>query len=275
MSETKPVAVQRIRTRVSVIWAFVMLVGIHVMPLVVDTTRNTVAAAIFVGTCISLYSSIAFWLGFGEKWWRVIGVGLLVIWVTAVLRNATGGSADWEGFLLLLFFGGIVIATVVTPIAVVRQVRSGKLRVVNDSRDYRNEAMQFGITQMLAFTTVVAVLIMIAKVVIPLIDSAGQGWQLVARLATALGCCSVIVIWSTLGKNALARMLASTLSGTGMAALNFWFVDGSGGWLWVVVTVVVWIEITMLMWLVRLEGYRFVSVRPIVADGIAKADSDK
>ncbi len=263
MNEPQLHGVRSIRIRAGVIWAVLLLVIIHVMPLVADTSSNTVTTAVFVGTCIALYSTWGFWLGFGENWWRIIGVTVLANLVTVVLIFGTGGPIRWKGFLLLSLLGGIVIAIVATPIVAIRHLRCGSLRVVVHDKEYRTDAIRFGITQMLAFTTCIAVLIVIAKVIVPLFDLAVDNWQLVARLGATLGCCSIIVIWSALGKNAFARTLASTLCGAALAALNYWFVEDRRGMLWVTVTVVVWIETMILMWLVRLEGYRFVSVPPI------------
>jgi hypothetical protein len=74
-----------------------------------------------------------------------------------------------------------------------------------------------------------------------------------------LGICSIVVIWSALGRDAFMRTLVSAVVAAGLASLNFWIIRSTDGWLWLGVTALVWTEITILMWLIRTEGYRFVS----------------
>ena len=153
------------------------------------------------------------------------------------------------------------------PIVIVRVVRRGRLLLeyqINANLDSR-EVLRFNIWHAVVFTTVVSVLLAIGKA---LLASGGSTtgnvsvseYFKIGVAGATFGICSVVVVWATLGKQPFERNFVSCFVTIGLGLLNGYFMDGGGpdGWIWFAIGMVVWLEMTFLMWLVRSEGYRFV-----------------
>jgi hypothetical protein len=158
------------------------------------------------------------------------------------------------------FLAATVIGVVAAPIVAVRQVRKGTLEIERSGSSSKEEALRFRIRHMLIAMVAVAVVMTLVKWLWPFLqNTSGDKWEVIAKLGTTLGVCSVVVIWATLGRDAFARTIVSALAAAGLAWLNFWVIQSSDGLLWLGMTLIVWAEVTILMWLIRAEGYRFVS----------------
>ena len=240
------------------IWAVALFVAICVANATFgDMSGPTIYAVTFLATVAALCSSMGFWLGFGESWLRfaVIPVGLCLVTFLACVafRHA-------EPFLLGIFCF-MTAFMVGLPIAVVRMVRRGRLLGGQDNASINSrEVLRFNIWQVLVFMTVVCMLLSIGRATLSSASMGNSGYLKLGVAGATLGICSVVVVWATLGRQPLLRNIVSCVVASGLGYLNAYFMYGRGSltWIWVSIAVIVWLEMTILMWLVRSEGYRFV-----------------
>lgn len=237
-----------------------LLLATILIPVGWDVEGPTLPTSIFLSTCVSIYASMGLWLGFGRSTLRLIAISTVTLAITALMWLNIGGPPGLQLFLLFLLLAVIVIAVVAGPIVVVRVVRRGRLDIVQENSEPA-EALQFRIAHLFVLTTVVAVLTLLAKALWPHIQELGgeNQWILIGKLGCTLGVCSLVVVWSTLGRDALMRTVVSALVTAGLASLNYWIIRSEIGWLWLTMTLLVWGQTMVLMWLIRIEGFRFVT----------------
>lgn len=241
------------------VWAFAMFAVVCVAaPAFHDMNSPTIVAGILLASIAAVCAGMGFWLGFGESILRlaVIPVGLCL-----VVFNMTIAFRDNDP-LLYGVFALMTTAMVGAPIFVVRIVRRGRLLLSSSDSDIGSlETLRFSIWHILVFMTAIGVLSAIGKAFFASGIGSSPGPVLTtAGLGATLGICSVVVVWATLGKETGLRSFVSCLVALGLAFVNVYlFGGGRESWIWVLITMLVWLQMMILMWLARSEGYRFVT----------------
>ena len=230
------------------------------MPAFWQMSRPTIPSILFLGSCISLFGFMGMAMGLRGARRTAPFVVPTVLLLAAYMSLTMGGPREFDTWFLLVFLGALVVTTVAAPLTVARRWIQAEL--VNELTDQpggvQREALQFRLGHLFALTTVVAVLSILGKFVWTRLDFSGANeWTLIFKLGISLGLCSLVVTWSTLGRDALARTLVASVLAVGLAALNYAIIRVEDGWIWLTMTLIVWSETTVLMWLCRLEGLRF------------------
>ena len=244
-------------------WLGIAIICFLLLPIVADLSDFNLATSVYLGQMMSLFAACGFWLGFGRSRSRYLiafaaGCGLaLVGTVTLASPQAV------ETFVLFLVWGAIVAAIVAIPIGIARKLRNGELLHVSShtgDESATNDVLQFSIARLFAITTAFAVLMVAAKYLFPMFSAmGGRDWLIVSKLGVTLGIGSIVAVWATLGHDALFRSIASVVVGAALITLNYWIINSNDRILFSLLTAVCWTNMTVLMWLVRSVGYRFVS----------------
>ena len=176
---------------------------------------------------------------------------------------------DRKQMILIYFFGGLVVLIVSVPIMITRSIRHGELSIPVNRSETQTDAIQFEIRHLFILTTIIAVLLGIGRILHPYMSAqTSEPTFEFLKIGISLGLCSLVVIWATLGRSAHLRTALSTIAVAAICFLNPWedIPDPDSGWFWACITIFVWLQVNMLMWSLRWEGYRFV---------VREADSDE
>lgn len=230
------------------------------IPCVWSVNRPSAAGVVFISTCLSICAATGLWLGFTFSIRRAALAGLICVCLASNIQIAMDRRFFDDDLMAWLFLNCIVVAVVTAPIAAARAFWSGELQQGDSDQEAAREVFQFGISHLLGLTTVAAILMALLKWLIPeFSQSDASKWMLILKLGITLGICPVMIIWSTVGQEALFRTLASAGVTGGLGMLNARVTSPHNDWIWLYVTLIVWGQVTVLMWLIRHEGYRFVS----------------
>jgi hypothetical protein len=224
----------------------------------------TIPVVLFVGSCLALFTAIGLWVGVDNNWRHIplqlVGFALVVS--VLVLFSTAGPSLDFAIFLMSLL-GGVTVVIVATPIIFFRVLKNGSLKKPQPGEFASfKEVMQFGLTHLIILTTVVAVLISVGQWLANWIDvvSSHDPIIVVSKLGLSLAIGSVVSVWATLGRRPLFRTALAVLVAVGVIILNYFIIRvGPFQWAYAGMTLVAWVETMVLLWCLRIEGYRFVS----------------
>ena len=214
---------------------------------------------LLLGLPISLVALLGIWLGLGKRLIRYFVIFPALLFLSYRLESS-GGQFDLQSFYWMVTFSCSIVAVVAIPLLVARTWKGAEFSIPAHDRDPAIEVFQFSILQMLILTTITAALIVVAEWVMPYIESdnaLSSIWLLLIKLGSAIGLSSLVVSWAILGQQPLHRMPVSILV-LGVACWFSFRIDPSSvaGWLYVQLTIYVWLVVLILSWLMRREGFR-------------------
>jgi hypothetical protein len=217
----------------------------------------TLIGAVYISSSMTLFAAIGIWLGVGNVWWRY-PIQIAATFAVVLLLASTG-PMDLQSLLVMGFFGGLIIGVVAFPIFLFRFLRNGRLSKPSPDDVTVKEALQFGVIHLLGLMTGVAILVALGQWLFPLLISSGGNLILICKLGLTISLGTLIAVWATLGNHPLLRTGVSVLAIAGLACFNYFFImQNPFQWIYPAVTLIVWIQITVLFWCLRLEGYRFI-----------------
>lgn len=171
---------------------------------------------------ILLASFMGAFAGLGNRRYRTLLVALLTPVLGLLAAWSLSPGLD-ELFAFELFIGSVVVIVGITTC--VLRVFKGRIQHVGAGQDYV-DGLRFGIRDVMIWTTVVAILIPVVKLLVqvsPLFNMFDVV-QTIGVLAACVLAGTVVCIWSVFGRRlSLARMLvsASTLIGSSICASLF------------------------------------------------------
>ena len=207
----------------------------------------------FLSTLIFLCSAVGMWGGLGNWPWRWIPIIAMAPALGFLGCFATKDSGpQFHVFCLSICF--IVMLT-----SLGLRFWKGQLRFVS-TNEVRPDALQFGIKHIFGWTTGVAVLFGIGRVVYPATFGVGSQWLLLLQIAAmgALISISVVInIWALLGQRITVVKSLTLIGGiAGAASINTTIMPGDAFFFWVTVCSQLLMSLALIG--LRLNKLRFV-----------------
>ena len=233
----------------------IVLVVCLVIYLATCRSRGFNLATISHTSCwIAICSLTGYWVGFGKYAWRV-PIAILVATLTALVSE---GFSYRMTFLYFLFSFGIVLVVAATSYA--ERIVFGELKQIDKRCNDHVDAFQFGVRDILLWTTSVAVALTVGKWLVSIPGNSGLYQTLVVfGLIGTMVSTSTVAIWAFLGQTvSFVRILVYGLVVTLSALLNNLLVSMDGFWL--VTTPVSQLPVISAIYFLRRQDYRFVKV---------------
>lgn len=228
-----------------------LALGVALCPFADQSPRET--TALFVSLLFCQTSLLGFWsaLGASPWWWRLLGLVLGTMYLTALLQMAVPEQPPIHVMVLLAVLG------VVGPLLLIRRWKGRLLHVSEAAAAGAGDALQFSIRQLLLATLAVAVLLAAGKYLGPRLNNL---W-LISLVATAFAGVGLAGAWAMLcGGWRLPRaclvVLLGGLAGGGLGLL----IEGTPGDLlafWVATMAMNAIWYLGSLAVVRRAGYRW------------------
>jgi len=241
-------------------WVFtliVVVVAVVLWPFNGPSSSNYAGLG-FTFLSLSIAAMTGIWCAIAKPWWRY-GVGLLVTLINGVaLLMRTGPSDD-----LMLFLLPLLIALPIASTLEIVKLRFGRFTQDVDADVDFQEGLQFGISHLMIVTAVVAALCAIGRAVAPLFDFVFQ-YRIVlsvAMIVSVLAVNTLVSTWALLGVSVRWRGLISLATAGLIIFLGSYYSPNGNIVLWAIMFGVVWLVTTILLILLRRDGYRFVSKR--------------
>lgn len=219
--------------------------------------------AVFVSDCVALLAGIGLWIAFGYSSLRFLYsvIGLIAI---TVLLQIGQGPFNFSVVMTLMTFTCVVVAVVAVPVWLIRLIRRGSLVQIDSGEDEPSElpveVLQFSIRHIFTLTTAFALVAAFWKFILSNNANSGAYYDetlLLICLGTTLGLSSVVAVWATLGRETFYRTIYSLVAATCLGMASTLLVPNDVAWLYVLISLAVWLQITLLMWTLRLDGLRF------------------
>jgi hypothetical protein len=208
----------------------------------------------FFSSLTPICSLIGAYAGLGThvlRWPVVMIVGPLT---GAYANFATGGGelAEFQAFCLG------VIAVVALTTSVLR-IWKGKLSLIGP-KDLVTDGLQFGIKDLLIWTTTVAILIAINQAIFKISGSlnldGNHPFVMIFGISISLALTTVINIWAIFGKHITAKKLMAVVLMTAGSAASCYLLTTD--WTWAAIPVIGQCELLAIIFALRKSGYRFV-----------------
>ena len=203
-----------------------------------------------------LFVFLGGYAGFGKKKrrWSFAPLGSLAM--SCSIAYLVAGREFW-----IFVIVGVSLTLVVGVCAHFIRVSKGELKVV-EAGSKPIEAFQFGIKDMLVFTTVAALFVAFGQFVFSLEDSSSHSAfaYLVFRIAGCVVCLALpllINFWSFFGDKLTTAKMWFNVMATAFATAGICFVLPGKLW-WPMTVVANQILFATLMWTMRMRGIRFV-----------------
>lgn len=214
----------------------------------------------FICAFLSLACVTGIWLGMANRWWRFL-VAPFAITLTAFALGYSGGNRfDWTGASITAITSVVIWFTLE-----ITKLISGRFEIP-DSRENMSDGLQFGISQLMIATAVIALFISGVKLLIRLVDtnygSAPPSIYWIAGMfVSILVLFTLTGMWALLGRTIGYKLVVAAFVSIVAAVAAPWviMVGTLDDLLWAgQLFGVCWIAITLQLWLIRIEGMRFV-----------------
>ena len=231
---------------------FILLTGAWLSIVAIQDLPNSldVIDVLFFGLLVWQCEALGFWMGLGRSRWRL----LLVPAAAVALAVLCSIAAHGELLEFLVFVFGLV--SVVGLTTLVLRFFAGTLARVTDNGG-GNEALQFGIQNVMVWTLLLAVLFCLGRYVIPYAGSNNSvnGLAEIFVLAAGMSGATVVLVWALLGTNLQPARLAGMLIVMAGATLLTHYL--SEWWPFTVSTVVAQLLLVTTLILLRMDRFRF------------------
>lgn len=253
--------------RLFVWWIIIAFSVAAFLPLGVNTSGVNLLTAVFVSACVSLLAAIGLWMALGHSVFRYL-FGAAALIIVTVLLQVGQQSFHFEQLMRLMIFSSTIVVAVAFPVGIIRLVLRGDLLQVDLEPDAHEkqtmEVLQFSIRHILTLTTAIAFVAALGRFVLSYSDG-GSGSSdplfFLLALGTTLGMSSVVAVWATLGRETFYRTIASFVVAACLGFIATTFAPNGAAefnWIYITINFVVWLQIMLLMWALRYDGYRFV-----------------
>lgn len=222
-------------------------------PFVGPGTGNDLLMTFFFSPLVLLCCLMGAFAGLGRRIWRW---PVVVVWTPLMGLYAamiTGGSSlrEFEVFVL-----GIVGVVSLTTLAL--RIWKGDLMRIKPDTD-QADALQFGIKHLLIWTTVAAILVAICQAIWnATLSGGGTDLIFIFGLAASLAIATVIDIWAFFGMRITTDKLVVVVLMTAASAIANYYLMRHNSDFFVIVAIVNQVLVILLMWILRMQGYRFV-----------------
>ena len=227
-----------------------------------DDRRPTTIGVVHLGLLFALSTFTSCWVSLARHWSRLLFAIFALSALGLLLENTAAAPRsrfDWLLFLLPFAMSLPVVLTLETT-----KRLAGSFQLLGLEQKDFEEGIQFGIRHLLILTTLVAVLFGLWNFFSESLKEYFLSNQLsrmlsILTLITGLVVLlTLISVWGVLGKWQLWRlalMLPIGLSAVYGASL---YAPGNNFWIWTFIFWICWAALLLLLFLLRLEGYRFV-----------------
>ena len=274
LADTEATANQRLRSLLprrevalfsfgSPAWQLTLLVtvGCLVSRLFYEGTPN-VAGVVFIGLCFALNTFAACWFCVARHWVRypLFIAAATAVGVLFALSESSSKWFDWHLFVLPFAVALPVMITIETV-----KFYSGTFQklATGSTREF-SEGIQFNIRHLIALTTTVAIGCGIwnacRESIQEQLSKPGNKdlWMIILTIALTISTYTLFSIWAFLGHMRFYRPLVT--AGVGAVAIYLGSSIAPSGVrsFWITMFLICWIALTLLLLLLRFEGYRFV-----------------
>jgi hypothetical protein len=217
--------------------------------------RPDAPAVIAFSLGILFASSLGFWLGMGNSWWRFWIVPLVgpLIGFMGGFRHGGHEQLEFQTFFL-------VIVAVVALTAFVLRVFKGQLKLIQ-SDDPIEDALQFGIRDLMIVTTIVAVVAAFGPSIVRWIspDNTPRTNILLAIIGFSafLAISTVTSIWAFLGRQVSVPKILIVVMAIAATSAGAWLFMPGNNLFFALLTVTSQFLVAAALTALRLTGLRF------------------
>ena len=227
-----------------------------------DNKGPGITSAIFVGSSFSLSTFSACWFCLSRKLIRFpLVVGALSL-IGFLLKTESSGSAE-EWLLFALPFA--IALPVVTTVEIAKSFLGTFTLIDLEKQEDFKEGMQFSIRHLIFVTTLTAICMAFWKAfgatprIHPTTPSSSEFFLIIALIGGTIALFTLLSIWTLLGNTIRSyRTMISMLIGSTAIAATSTYGPPHARLFWVGMFVICWVALIALLWLLRLEGYRFI-----------------
>ncbi len=221
------------------------------------TPGKHIPVLFFVAFMLSSACVTGIWLGITYRWWRLLVAPFIITLTAFALGYSMGSSFDWTGASISAITSIIIWITLE-----ITKLIFGRFEVP-DSRETMTDGLQFGISHLMITTAGVALFISGVQFLSGFTESSARTMSPnIFMIATTFIAVLVIITlagtWALLGNAIKKKLFIASLASIVAAIAAPFLLRGPSSVLWIGLFFICWIAITLQLWLLRLEGLRFV-----------------
>ncbi len=211
----------------------------------------------FAGLLLAFSGVTGIWLGVAKPWWRCLVAPFVITLAAYSLGSLNEYEFNWVGALIPAATSIIVWITLE-----ITKLFFGQFAIPGDDEPTK-DGLQFGISQLLITTTVLAIFISCMKYVVKkstigtLSVTSDTYWIILVYIAI-LVLITLASVWALLGASIKHKLFIASLISLGACVAVPFLVGSITVWHVSVMFVICWIAIKIQLWLLRVEGIRFV-----------------
>ena len=225
-----------------------------------DDFRNDLINVIYLGTTLSLACAAGIWLGISNRWWRFLLAPFVITAIACYLAFSLSSGFD----IVSAVIPGLTTLIVFAALEITKLFFGSFRRIRSDEPVL--EGLQFRISHLMITTTAFAIFISALQFMLGDVRFSSQSFTveiifLVTILVATLVLFTLTTTWALMGKKVFAKLVAClVLSAVSIAytCLNSPDPTFDGILVWAGMLLICWFTILALIWLLRMEGVRFI-----------------